>query len=132
MATDFGDYAYACTYWRHMRHKVDFGPDLEGLVRENRAAEDREERSTEGYYVATEAGWEPVGDLLAPILAKLDAEEDAEVAELKQHIIELVWQVHIEGPDGTSSFEWRFATEAEAIKAAATYPPHVHATVKHA
>ena len=132
MPTDFGDYAYACTYWRYHHRKVDFGADLEELVRSNWATDERGEQSTEGYWRATDDGWQPAGDETKAIMAKIHSEEDAEFAERAQERGEKLWQVHIEGPSGTTSFESRHSTREEAEAAAAAYPPHVGATVRHA
>lgn len=129
MPTDFGDHAYACTYWRYGRRKVDFGADLEQLVRSNYAADERGEQSTEGYWRATDEGWAPAD---GEVLAKIQAEEDAELSRWAGERRELLWQVHIEGPRGTTSFESRHSTREEAEAAAAGYPPHVSATVRHA
>lgn len=132
MSTDFGDHAYACTYWRHHHRKVDFGADLEQLVRSNYAADERGEQSTEGYWRATDGGWDPADGEAGEVLAKIRAEEDAELSRWAQERGELLWQVHIEGPNGTTSFESRHATREEAEAAAAGYPSLVAATVRHA
>jgi hypothetical protein len=130
MPTDFGDYAYACTYWRYGHLEVDFGADLEQLVRSNYAADERGEQSTKGYWRATDDGWKSADDEAGETVAKIRAEL-AELAEWADERRELLWQVHIEGPSGTTSFESRHATREEAEAAAAGYPPLVAATVRH-
>lgn len=132
MPTDFGDYAYACTYWRYGHLEADFGADLEQLVRSNYAADERGEQSTEGYWRASDDGWKPADGEAGVTVAKIRSEEDAELSRWADERRELLWQVHIEGPSGTTSFESCHATREEAEAEAAGYPPHVSATVRHA
>ena len=101
MPTDFGDYAYACTYWRYGHLEADFGADLEELVRSNYAADERGEQSTGGYWRATDDGWEPADDEAGRTMAKIRAEDDAEALHRK-----CCWHGNSLACTGTRSSLW--------------------------
>lgn len=123
----YGNYAFACTYWRYHRLAVDFDDDLKELVRQAYRAEDNGEQSTGGFWQAVGTGWARVDT--SSTWEKIVAEEVAEAEQRNSDRETKPWIVTIYGPGDASSFESSHATAEEAAEAVKKYPAHVRPTV---